>query len=63
MVFMERLQGFHAQAAGGAEQAADRVVAVGQWPTAAVVNLGQLPRRIVVVVAFDQDGFVGAAAE
>ena len=27
-------EGFHAEAAGGAEQAADRVVTVGQWPAA-----------------------------
>ena len=56
-------EGFHAQAAGGVEQAANRIVAVRQWPAAAVVNLGQLPGRVVVVVAFDQDGFVVAAAE
>ena len=55
-------EGFNAQAAGGVEQSADRVVAVGQRPTAAVVDVGQLAGRVVLIGAFEQGGFVVAAA-
>ena len=55
-------EGFNAQTAGGAEQSADRVVAVGQRPTTAVVDVGQLASGVVGVGAFEQGGFVVAAA-
>ena len=56
-------EGFNAQAAGGVEQSADRVVAVGQRPTAAVVDVGQLAGCVVLIGAFEQGGFVVAAAQ
>ena len=51
-------EGFDAQAAGGVEQSANRVVAVGQRPTAAVVDVGQLACGIVFIVALEQHGLV-----
>ena len=56
-------EGFDAQAAGGAEQSADRVVAVGQRPTTAVVDVGQLAGCVVLIGAFEQGGFIVAAAQ
>ena len=47
-------EGFDAQTAGGVEQSADRVVAVGQRPTAAVVDVGQLACGIVFIVASEE---------
>ena len=47
-------EGFNAQAAGGVEQSADRVVAVGQRPTTAVVDVGQLAGCVVLIGAFEQ---------
>jgi len=47
-------EGFDAQTAGGVEQSADRVVAVGQRPTTAVVDVGQLAGCIVLIGAFEQ---------
>ena len=55
-------EGFDAQTAGGVEQPANRVVAVGQRPTAAVVDVGQLAGCVVLIGAFEQGGFVVAAA-
>ena len=55
-------EGFDAQTAGGVEQSADRVVAVGQRPTTAVVDVGQLAGCVVLIGAFEQGGFVVAAA-
>ena len=46
-------EGFDAQAAGGAEQSADRVVAVGQRPATAVVDVGQLAGCVVLIGAFE----------
>ncbi|KVV14004.1 hypothetical protein AP059_00001 [Pseudomonas sp. TAA207] len=56
-------EGFDAQAAGGAEQSTHRVVAVGQRPAAAVVDVGQLARGVVFVLAFEQCGLVVATAQ
>ena len=50
-------EGFHAQAAGGAEQAAYRVVAVGEGAASTVVEVGQLACGIVLIVVFEQCGF------
>ena len=47
-------EGFNAQAAGGVEQSAHRVVAVRQRPTAAVVDVGQLACGIVFIVASEE---------
>ena len=47
-------EGINAQTAGGAEQSADRVVAVGQRPTTAVVDVGQLAGCVVLIGAFEQ---------
>ena len=46
-------EGFDAQAAGGVEQSADRVVAVGQRPATAVVGVGQLAGCVVLIGAFE----------
>ena len=51
-------EGFDAQAAGGVEQSANRVVAVGQRPATAVVDVGQLACGIVFIVALEQHGLV-----
>ena len=50
-------EGFHTQAAGGAEQSAHRVVAVGEGAATAVVEVGQLACGIVFIVALEQCGF------
>ncbi|VVN48783.1 hypothetical protein PS681_06128 [Pseudomonas fluorescens] len=56
-------EGFHALTCGGAEQTADRIVAIGERAATAVVDVGQLAGGVVAVFAFEQRGFVVAASQ